>query len=63
VTTWHPLLTKTAGLKLRLRCVKTREAAQREFEEFVVSGPGQDELELASGYYARRLFELDEGWR
>ena len=59
---WHPLLRKTAGLKLRLKCVSTLEAAQREFDEFVASNPSDDELELASTYYAWTLCEL-EGWR
>jgi hypothetical protein len=59
---WRPILTKTAALKLRLKCVSTREAALREFDEFVAGNPSDDELELASAYYGWTLFEL-EGWR
>ena len=59
---WRPLLRKTAGLKLRLKCVSTREAVRQEFDEFVANNPSDDELELASTYYAWTLYEL-EGWR
>jgi hypothetical protein len=59
MSSWDPLLTKTAGLKLRLRLVKTRAAAQREFDEFVASGPGDDEIEIGSAYLAWTLYELE----
>jgi hypothetical protein len=41
-----PLLTKTAGFKLRLRLVKTRAAGQREFDEFVPVVPARTSSSL-----------------
>jgi hypothetical protein len=55
-------MTPTDGLKLRLRLVTSRAAAKREFEQFVASGPNEDELELGSLYYSHALYEL-EGFR
>jgi hypothetical protein len=56
-------MTSVRGLRLRLSLVKTRAAAQREFDEFVASNPGEDALELGSLYYGWTIFELDEAPR
>jgi hypothetical protein len=55
---WHPLLTKAKALKLRLKLVTSGAAARQEFDEFVAGDPSDAELELASIYYARCLYEL-----
>jgi hypothetical protein len=54
---WDPLMTSVRGLKLRLSLVKTRAGAQREFDEFVASNPGEDALELGSAYLAWTIYE------
>jgi hypothetical protein len=59
---WHPLLTKTEALKLRLNSAPTREAARKELDQFVAGNPDDDEIELASIHYGYALFRLG-GWR
>jgi hypothetical protein len=59
---WHPVLTKIAALKIQLRCAKTRAAARQEFDDFVAGNPSDEDMRLASLYYAQAIYDL-EGWR
>jgi hypothetical protein len=51
-------MTRARDLKFRLKLVTTRAAARQEFDEFVAGDPSESELELASLYYARTIYEL-----
>jgi hypothetical protein len=57
---WHPLMTQAKSLKLRLKLVTSRADARQEFDEFVAGNPSDAELELASMYYARCIYELSK---
>jgi superfamily II DNA/RNA helicase len=58
VSTWEPLLARTAALRLQPKATPTREAAKQIFDEFVATGPNDHELELASIYYGWTISEL-----
>jgi hypothetical protein len=55
---WQPLMTKAKALKLRLKLVTSRADARQEFDDFVAGNPDDAELELASMYYAKCIYEL-----
>jgi hypothetical protein len=56
---WRPLLTPVKRMMLCLHCSPTREAAKRQFDAFVATNPGDDELELVSFYYSSALHRLE----
>jgi hypothetical protein len=63
VSTWDPLLTKLGALKLQLKVAPTLEAAKEVFEDFVATGPTDDELDLAATYLGWTIFEIQQGYR
>jgi hypothetical protein len=46
------------ALKVAFRAAPNREAATRLFDEFIATSPTDNEIEVASVYYAWRLFDF-----
>jgi hypothetical protein len=47
------------ALKVAFRAAPDRAAATRLFDEFVATCPTDHEIEVASAYYAWRLFDFE----